>query len=960
MPLNYNKWDKLELSDDSDIEVHPNVDKKSMIRWKQRDIHEKREIRKLKLHHLEAETTMNNELLERMNLLRKSMQNEGSVNFVEREVSRLQTIVPDFKTKQFKEGEQPSQDHMVLSLLSQIWNAVNKQPDQQDKDKNLIKELDTHIERLKQRQQDIIKEQAEIQDEQKKYITMDDLHTGFETKTMISSKPSAQPIASTSKPSSSKSKSTETTIETLNSPAVQAGSSTTTSDDSDEDVPELTPEALKFSQLPSLDFKLAFEQVSNYPNLLKEETTDALLVEAFQMAMKGKDRRARECVEKGLMVQYCRSLGKDGVALFFQRMTSNNPQALKVFLEDVAKTSERIIARARVVAKEKQDSNDNEGSEAREQIQLVASDPSTVITFEIPDGPPPENLEITGEGSEQLDPELVKDFLQKRWEIFESFSKGLKKALQEKSLEKVNKVLGKLSVEDAEEVVKQLQESGILSFAQNDIIDTTNDNNPLGDRVPVQVEAPHVHNDETHYFTILVDSLTDFKNKTVGGFLLIKCKIMDPSHTKACAAIILYMTLPALLFAKIVPSFNSQNISQLGPLFLTAFFYIILSKLLGILARAFTPTPRKFRYGILAAYAYSNWGDLPTAIMQTLAVSAPFKGQSDEALAIAYISIFILANNLAMWPFKGLEVVRWDYTTIIDPVEEFDIENGQRGFWIKWAMRLRRGKPLKEDLEQALLQAKGKAIDKQQATKQEIDEEMSCAMNEVMQIQAPSTREPALGHVSTRQSSEASTHPSAIMRVVHSIVGIIKSIASPPICSLFLALIIALVPQLKTLFVYSSDTTWHPIAPDNQPPLAILYQTTQFVGAASIPLGLTVLGASLAKIEIPRPLTRLPWSSMFAMTFVKLVLVPIIGFLFVSRLSTVGGIVSHDNHVLRFTLTYLSCTPTGTIQIAYSALFAGHDRQDNTALLSSYLLLQYIAYAVASPVVTALALNLIF
>ncbi|KAA8564058.1 hypothetical protein EYC84_012047 [Monilinia fructicola] len=27
MPINYSKWDALELSDDSDVEVHPNVDK---------------------------------------------------------------------------------------------------------------------------------------------------------------------------------------------------------------------------------------------------------------------------------------------------------------------------------------------------------------------------------------------------------------------------------------------------------------------------------------------------------------------------------------------------------------------------------------------------------------------------------------------------------------------------------------------------------------------------------------------------------------------------------------------------------------------------------------------------------------------------------------------------------------------------------------------------------------------
>lgn len=32
MPLNYSKWDALELSDDSDIEEHPNIDKRSMIK----------------------------------------------------------------------------------------------------------------------------------------------------------------------------------------------------------------------------------------------------------------------------------------------------------------------------------------------------------------------------------------------------------------------------------------------------------------------------------------------------------------------------------------------------------------------------------------------------------------------------------------------------------------------------------------------------------------------------------------------------------------------------------------------------------------------------------------------------------------------------------------------------------------------------------------------------------------
>ncbi|GAA5994036.1 hypothetical protein JCM11641_001753 [Rhodosporidiobolus odoratus] len=195
----------------------------------------------------------------------------------------------------------------------------------------------------------------------------------------------------------------------------------------------------------------------------------------MKQTTQGKER-AKNCVEKALVGQYCRSLGRDGVRLFFQRMAGENPAALKLFLDDVDRTSTRLLDRAAVLASErtasKSASSTNE-PEGVEQIQLVATDPSISISFEIPDGPPPETLQITGEGSEELDPVLVKEFLQKRWEIFEAFPKGLKKALKEKSLEKVNKVLGRMEVGEAEEVVEKLQEAGILSFESSGVIDQT-------------------------------------------------------------------------------------------------------------------------------------------------------------------------------------------------------------------------------------------------------------------------------------------------------------------------------------------------------------------------------------------------------------------------------------------------------------------------------------------------------
>ncbi|EGU13071.1 hypothetical protein RTG_00597 [Rhodotorula toruloides ATCC 204091] len=190
-------------------------------------------------------------------------------------------------------------------------------------------------------------------------------------------------------------------------------------------------------------------------------------------ATKACKKRAAECIKKPLVGHFCRSLGRDGVALFFQRCDDQlqprgSPHLPRRCRQDV----HRIISHAKVVATERAEKA-AAGSEGVEQIQLVPASPDQTITFEIPDGPPPKNLEITGDGAKELDPQLVRDFLQKQWDIFQAFLKNLKAALSEKSLDKVNKVLGRMSVEEAEIVVEQLQEAGILSFETPGIVDQT-------------------------------------------------------------------------------------------------------------------------------------------------------------------------------------------------------------------------------------------------------------------------------------------------------------------------------------------------------------------------------------------------------------------------------------------------------------------------------------------------------
>lgn len=230
----------------------------------------------------------------------------------------------------------------------------------------------------------------------------------------------------------------------------------------------MTPALRKFISIPLGAFDQAFKFIQNDSSVLTEKAHNAVLLEAFEAERKGDKDLARRCVHQSLIINYCRELGRDGVGLFFQRMISHNPKSLKMFADDFSRTYGHIERRSVELAKEAE-ADDGE----REQIQLVAEDPNMKIGFNLPDGPPPAELRVEGEGAEELDMEQVRAFLQHKWELFDAFPAPLKTALQTEKLDEVNKVLAKMSVADAEEVVEQLQEGGMLSFSEQGVRDMT-------------------------------------------------------------------------------------------------------------------------------------------------------------------------------------------------------------------------------------------------------------------------------------------------------------------------------------------------------------------------------------------------------------------------------------------------------------------------------------------------------
>ena len=186
----------------------------------------------------------------------------------------------------------------------------------------------------------------------------------------------------------------------------------------------------------------------------------------------------------------------------------------------------------------------------------------------------------------------------------------------------------------------------------------------------------------------------------------------------------------------------------------------------------------------------------------------------------------------------------------------------------------------------------------------------------------------------------------------------LKAFANAPTISLIISLTIALVNPLKALFITVPNYPFA-TAPDGKPPLDVIMEITSFLGGAAVPTSLVVLGAALSRIKVPRPISKLPLKAILALTICRMLLLPIAGIGIVQGLAH-ANIIARDNHVLRFSLLILSCTPSATNQLILSTLVAPSSEENNSEIFGAFLIAQYAALFVAMTVVAAYSISLIF
>lgn len=323
------------------------------------------------------------------------------------------------------DGELPSYSKMMATLLDQVNKALDeKKPD--NRYDAMLEEVKSHEDKVTQLQKDLNVKLAELEKEEKKKITSESYTEGFNSSHVAKAK--AEDTEKKGQPS--------TQVELLNPNASASGGSSKDEQltASNDDEIEASPDGKKFAQIKVTDLTASAQFLSQHPHILTESETDGILVLAFDAALEQKDEYARQCVHQGLLLQYCRSLGRDGVGLFFKRITTKGHQAQEVFYKDVQDTYMRIRNRSREIIRERAAEQEAGGVE---QIQLHAMEPGTVIQIRIP---PKDATDKEGKMAR---------------EIFEGFSEEMKKALESESLDQVNKVLGDLKVPEAEDYVEK-------------------------------------------------------------------------------------------------------------------------------------------------------------------------------------------------------------------------------------------------------------------------------------------------------------------------------------------------------------------------------------------------------------------------------------------------------------------------------------------------------------------------
>ncbi|SMN21069.1 similar to Saccharomyces cerevisiae YDR168W CDC37 Essential Hsp90p co-chaperone [Maudiozyma saulgeensis] len=471
MVVDYSKWDKIELSDDSDVEVHPNVDKKSFIRWKQQSIHEERMKRTQDIKNLETQMDMYTNLNKRVDkLLSTFTESDGNLgqltdlpnvekylneNFDKNEKSTGENVDPDIATY----------NEMVVDLFEQLKrDAVKEKKDPSDA--KVIKELILqHRNKIDKVTVEAKTKLKELYHEKELHISSEDIHTGFDSGFMNPKVNAVNTDKDTKKindamESINLKASTQPKGELPKSLKIDAPLQFIEYTD-EKDMLKLAPGTEAFgTKIPYDNYKMSQEFLLKNMQIISGQQKDALMMKSFEYQMEDKNSpMTYQIIHQSEILSYIREIYdmkkipflrvqemEEVINMFFGKIIFNpaNSKGKESFLESVKTKYEHVKNRSEIIKQEQTEESEEGEVEGVETIQLKSLDDSAELEVVLPD--------FNSEDKDEV----------KKCEAFNKIPKDMQEALKTQNLDEVNKVFETIQIDEAERILELFNEADII------------------------------------------------------------------------------------------------------------------------------------------------------------------------------------------------------------------------------------------------------------------------------------------------------------------------------------------------------------------------------------------------------------------------------------------------------------------------------------------------------------------
>lgn len=489
--MDYSKWDKIELSDDSDIEEHPNIDKGSMIRWKQAKIHRDRRDRRDKIEATKREIELNKKAfaLLAQSPFGKERRGDGTSSNIstKEDITKVLNVFGftfNAAEAEFREffddmrfadwndrwGPPSLIDFVEQRIRYEEWvrsqlcklgveeaaNATDADGKAIPKPKDfgiwkdfsatqlvslLQDEVSALQKRIMERNEKCAKEVEHDEKESMKKLTSENIGKVTKDSSKIS-KPKPANVANGSKGQ---------VIETIHDPSApkilnSVNDSVEVAKPAVEGDLTTLPFLDEFSKLKSIQESADF--VRDHMSIIHTDYNSGLLSLAFRAETKGDKARAKQCIHQATIVNYCKEMGPANTPMFFKRIIGNK-EALSVFMNDVNDTYGRLSFRVDELKKKerKEELEEERLNEAR--LQLATQDDGSILWPIV-------------EGQNDNDAEFEKK------KVFDSLPHDFKKALILQDVDGINKYLSSLPKDELEAKVQECTKVGIIQLEERE------------------------------------------------------------------------------------------------------------------------------------------------------------------------------------------------------------------------------------------------------------------------------------------------------------------------------------------------------------------------------------------------------------------------------------------------------------------------------------------------------------